>query len=109
MPETHIVTRAFNADRPLTAGERVDASIWPNSKQLEDQGLIKPILASEVPQGSGTVALGEVLRLLRRLEGKLDAFMKAAGVATATVDKADEPVARGPLPPKRRAAKRGRR
>lgn len=103
MPETHIVTRAFNADRPLTAGERVDASIWPNSKQLEDQGLIKPILASEVPQGSSTVALGEVLRLLRRLEGKLDAFMKAAGVATTAA--ADL----GPLPPKRRAAKRGRR
>lgn len=73
---THEVVKAFDADRRLKSGEKVDASGWRNTELLVKQGMLRPLSASGTTRaasegGDNSVLLGEVLSKLRSIEGRL--------------------------------------
>lgn len=51
MTPTHVVLRDFEEGRPLKAGDRVDASSWPNQPMLEDQGYLRRLSPAERVEG----------------------------------------------------------
>lgn len=84
---THEVVKAFDADRPLRSGEKVDASGWRNTELLVKQGHLKPlplgaVRAAAEPGDSG-VLMGEVLAKLKALETRVAALEGGAPAKVA--------------------------
>jgi len=81
MPDTHVVTRSFTADRPLKPGDKVDATAWINTRPLEKQGYLKALHGKS---GNASADAGVVADLVRRV-GQLEAAFKAMAASTGGV------------------------
>lgn len=73
MAMTHEVVKAFDADRRLKSGEKVDASGWLNTELLVKQGMLRPLgtVRAGAEAGDGSALMQEVLAQLRSIEGRL--------------------------------------
>ncbi len=89
---THVVMRAFSADRPLRIGETVDASIgWLNLALLERSGFVRALpVALDVLELHRRERAGE---LLKKLEDEEREMRSKAAALEQKVKLADERLA----------------
>lgn len=83
--DTHIVTRAFDADRPMKVGERVDATVpgWGNAHLLEDQGFIRKLSVHEQGGAAASPARGKGVPAGADFDAALMAALQRPAVAAA--------------------------